>query len=180
MQLSGAWAIERYIKERTLEQDVTAIDSRRGNSSHEHNPFMILRRKHTNEYRGEAIGFSLIYSGNFRIQAEVDTHNVTRVTVGINPEGFDWKLEAGEMFQTPEAVMVYSENGLNGMSQTFHKLYGRRLARGYWRDRCRPILIYTENIRTGCYRHRDGEYLMEDINMYWIFQGKKLWTIFMG
>ena len=141
MQLSGAWARERYIKERTLEQGITAIDSRRGNSSHEHNPFMVLRRKHTNEYRGEAIGFSLIYSGNFRIQAEVDTHNVTRVTAGINPEGFDWKLEAGEMFQTPEAAMVYSENGLNGMSQTFHKLYGRRLARGYWRDRCRPILI---------------------------------------
>ena len=66
---------------------------------------------------------------------------MTRVTAGINPEGFDWKLEAGEMFQTPEAAMVYSENGLNGMSQTFHKLYGRRLARGYWRDRCRPILI---------------------------------------
>lgn len=180
MQLSGAWARERYIKERTLEQGITAIDSRRGNSSHEHNPFMVLRRKHTNEYRGEAIGFSLIYSGNFRIQAEVDTHNVTRITAGINPKGFDWKLEAGEMFQTPEAVMVYSESGLNGMSQTFHKLYGRRLARGYWRDRCRPILIYTENIRTGCYRHRDGEYLMEDINMYWIFQEKKLWIIFMG
>ena len=141
MQLSGAWARERYIKERTLEQGITAIDSRRGNSSHEHNPFMILRRKHTNEYRGETIGFSLIYSGNFRIQAEVDTHNVTRITAGINPKGFDWKLEAGEMFQTPEAVMVYSESGLNGMSQTFHKLYGRRLARGYWRDRCRPILI---------------------------------------
>ena len=141
MQLSGAWARERYIKERTLEQGITAIDSRRGNSSHEHNPFMILRRKHTNEYRGVTIGFSLIYSGNFRIQAEVDTHNVTRITAGINPKGFDWKLEAGEMFQTPEAVMVYSENGLNGMSQTFHKLYGRRLARGYWRDRCRPILI---------------------------------------
>lgn len=141
MQLSGAWARERYIKERTLEQGITAIDSRRGNSSHEHNPFMVLRRKHTNEYRGETIGFSLIYSGNFRIQAEVDTHNVTRVTAGINPKGFDWKLEAGEMFQTPEAVMVYSESGLNGMSQTFHKLYGRRLARGYWRDRCRPILI---------------------------------------
>lgn len=141
MQLSGAWARERYIKERTLEQGITAIDSRRGNSSHEHNPFMVLRRKHTNEYRGEAIGFSLIYSGNFRIQAEVDTHNVTRITAGINPKGFDWKLEAGEMFQTPEAVMVYSESGLNGMSQTFHKLYGRRLARGYWRDRCRPILI---------------------------------------
>ena len=140
MQLSGAWARERYVKERILEQGITAIDSMRGNSSHEHNPFVVLKRNHTDEYMGEAIGFSLIYSGNFRIQAEVDTHDVTRITAGINPEGFDWKLEAGEIFQTPEAVMVYSDNGLNVMSQTFHKLYAKRLARGYWRDRSRPIL----------------------------------------
>ena len=140
MQLSGAWARERYIKERTLEQGITAIDSRRGNSSHEHNPFMVLKRPNAGETSGEVIGFSLIYSGNFRMQAEVDTHDVTRITVGINPDRFDWKLEPGEEFQTPEAVMVYSDQGLNKMSQTFHRLYAKRLARGYWRDRPRPIL----------------------------------------
>ena len=64
----------------------------------------------------------------------------TRITVGINPQNFDWKLDCGESFQTPEAVVVFSDKGLNGMSQTFHKLYQKRLARGYWRDRPRPIL----------------------------------------
>ena len=140
LQLSGAWARERYIKTRTLEQGITAIDSMRGNSSHEQNPFMVLKRPSTDEYAGEALGFSLVYSGNFQIRAEVDTHDVTRVTVGINPSGFDWKLDPKETFQTPEAVVVYSDTGLNGMSQTFHKLYAKRLARGYWRDRVRPIL----------------------------------------
>ena len=140
MQLSGAWARERHVKVRALEQGITAIDSMRGHSSHEQNPFMVLKRKNTDEVMGEAIGFSFIYSGNFRIQAEVDTHDITRITVGINPDGFDWELEPGESFQTPEAVMVYSDNGLNEMSQTFHKLYAKRLARGYWRDRSRPIL----------------------------------------
>ena len=140
MQLSGAWSRERHVKNRILEQGIVAIDSMRGNSSHEHNPFMVLKRPNTTEREGEVIGFSLIYSGNFRIQAEVDTHDVTRITAGINPSGFDWKLDAKENFQTPEAVMVYSDSGLNDMSQTFHRLYGRRLARGYWRDRPRPIL----------------------------------------
>ncbi|MDO4308779.1 MAG: alpha-galactosidase [Eubacteriales bacterium] len=140
MQLSGAWARERHIKNRPLEQGILAIDSMRGNSSHEHNPFMVLKRPSATETQGEVLGFSLIYSGNYRIQAEVDTHDTTRITVGINPSGFDWKLEPGENFQTPEAVMVYSANGLNDMSQTFHRLYRRRLARGYWRDRPRPIL----------------------------------------
>lgn len=140
MQLSGAWARERHIKNRRLEQGILAIDSMRGNSSHNHNPFMVLKRPSATENEGTVIGFSLIYSGNFRIQAEVDTYDTTRVTVGIDPSTFDWKLDAGESFQTPEAVMVYSEKGLNGMSQSFHRLYRSRLARGYWRDRPRPIL----------------------------------------
>lgn len=140
MQLSGAWARERHIKNRPLEQGILAIDSMRGHSSHEHNPFMVLKRPSATENQGTVIGFSFVYSGNYRIQAEVDTHDTTRITVGINPSGFDWKLDAGESFQTPEAVMVYSEEGLNGMSQTFHHLYQKRLARGYWRDRTRPIL----------------------------------------
>lgn len=140
IQLSGAWARERHVKVRCLEQGIQAIDSMRGHSSHEHNPFMVLKRPTADEHQGEVIGFSLIYSGNFLIQAEVDTHTNTRVLVGINPAGFDWKLDVNESFQTPEAVMVYSEQGLNGMSQTFHKLYQKRLARGYWRDKERPIL----------------------------------------
>lgn len=141
MQLSGAWARERHIKEHALEQGILSIGSVRGNSSHQHNPFMVLKRPGAGEYQGEAMGFSLVYSGNFQIQAEVDTYDTTRVSMGIHPLSFDWKLESGESFQAPEAVMVYSDQGLNGMSQTFHRLYQKRLARGYWRDRTRPILI---------------------------------------
>jgi alpha-galactosidase len=140
MQLSGAWSRERYVVNRTLVPGIQSVDSMRGHSSHEHNPFMVLKRPGTTETQGTVIGFSLIYSGNHRIQAEVDTHFTTRITMGINPDGFSWKLDSGDTFQTPEAVMVFSENGLNDMSQTFHRLYQRRLARGYWRDRVRPIL----------------------------------------
>lgn len=141
LQFSGSWARERHLKVRKLEQGITSVESTRGASSHEHNPFVILKRPSTDENKGEAIGFSLVYSGNFLAQAEVDTHDVTRVLIGINPFCFDWKLETGSSFQTPEAVMVYTDNGLNDLSQTYHKLYQKRLARGYWRDKPRPILI---------------------------------------
>ena len=140
LQLSGAWARERYIHTRKLEPGIQSIGSLRGHSSSQHNPFVVLKRPHADERQGEVLGFSFVYSGNFLMQAETDTHGVTRMLVGIHPETFDWKLEPGESLQMPEAVMVYSKNGLNDMSQTFHKLYGRRLARGYWRDRPRPIL----------------------------------------
>lgn len=140
MQFSGAWARERHLKVRRLEQGIQAVDSLRGNSSHDHNPFIILKRPTADEEQGEVFGFSLVYSGNFLAQAQVDTHDMTRVLLGINPMGFSWKLEPGETFQTPEAVTVYSRKGLGGMSRTFHSLYRKRLARGYWRDRERPIL----------------------------------------
>ncbi len=140
LQFSGAWARERHLKVRRLEQGIQAVDSIRGNSSHEQNPFIVLKRPGTDEEQGEAIGFSLIYSGNFLAQAQVDTQDTTRVPLGIHPFGFSWKLEPGACFQTPEAVMVYSHEGLGKMSRTFHQLYRKRLARGYWRDRERPIL----------------------------------------
>jgi alpha-galactosidase len=141
LQLSGAWARERYIIRRPLVKGIQAIDSTRGASSHQQNPFIALMRKNADEYNGEVYGFSFVYSGNFLAQVEVDPYGVSRVTMGINPFDFTWVLEPGEKFQTPEVVMVYSDNGLSKMSQTYHKLYRERLARGKYRDKERPILI---------------------------------------
>lgn len=141
VQLSGSWSRERYVKVRDLDPGITAVSSMRGNSSHQHNPFLALKRKNATEQSGQVYGFSLVYSGNFLAQAEVDNYQVLRVMLGINPFGFQWKLEPGESFVAPEAVMVYSEEGLNGMSRQFHRLYRNRLARGYWRDKERPVLI---------------------------------------
>ena len=106
IQFSGAWARERYPKTRRLEQGIQSVGCIRGNSSHNHNPFMILKRPTADEFQGEAIGFSLIYSGNFLAQVEVDTYDTARVLLGIHPHCFDWKLDPSEEFQTPEAVMV--------------------------------------------------------------------------
>ena len=141
LQLSGAWARERHIKERPLQQGIQSIESTRGISSPHHNPFVALKRSETTEFSGPVLGVALVYSGNFLIQAEVDTYDVTRMQLGINPFGFEWKLAAGQSFTSPEALLVYSEQGLNGMSQVFHQLFRRRLAWGYWRERARPVLI---------------------------------------
>ena len=141
LQLSGAWARERHIKERPLQQGIQSIESTRGISSPHHNPFVALKRPETTEFSGPVLGAALVYSGNFLIQTEVDTYDVTRLQLGINPFGFEWKLAAGQSFTSPEALLVYSERGLNGMSQVFHQLFRRRLARGYWRERARPVLI---------------------------------------
>ena len=141
LHLSGAWGREKHIKERILEKGVQYIDSTRGASSAHQNPFMAIKRKSTTENQGEVYGFSLVYSGNFIAQTEVDHFDVTRITMGINPFDFSWTLNKGDSFQSPEAIMVYSQDGLNGMSQSFHNLLRERVARGFWRERERPVLI---------------------------------------
>ena len=141
VELTGAWARERHVATRPLAEGVQAVYSLRGHSSHQFNPFLALKRPDCGEMHGEVYGFSLVYSGNFLAQADVDPYHVTRVTMGIHPQNFSWTLRPGETFATPEAVMVYSDRGLNGMSQAFHTLYRNRLARGVWRDAARPVLV---------------------------------------
>lgn len=142
IHLAGGWGRERYVKCRRLEMGIQAIQGVNGTCcGAEHNPFMALKRPDAGEDQGEVYGFSFVYSGNFLIQTEVSTFDMTRVMVGINPEDFSWVLKKGESFQTPETVLVYSGQGLNGMSQTYHRLYRKRLMRGPWRDKARPILL---------------------------------------
>jgi alpha-galactosidase len=141
LHLDGAWARERQLERHPLLSGTQGIESRRGSSSHQHNPFLALLRKDSTEDYGEMFGFSLVYSGSFLGQVEVDQFKTARISMGINPFDFSWLLEPGESFQTPEVVMVYSPDGLGGMSRTFHQLYRTRLCRGIYRDQERPILI---------------------------------------
>ncbi len=141
LHLWGSWARERYIERIPLIQGIQIIESNRGESSHQHNPFIALLKKDATENSGEVYGFNLIYSGNFSAIVEVDQYKTTRVSMGINPFEFTWLLSPGESFQTPEVVMVYSSKGLGEMSRTYHRLYRKRLCRGVYRDRRRPVLI---------------------------------------
>lgn len=141
IQLSGAWARERDFVRTPLRRGSQSIESRRGASSHAQNPFIALARPDTNEHTGDIFGFSLVYSGNFLANIEVDMYENSRVQIGINPFDFKWLLESGEEFQAPEVVMAYSHEGITGMSHIYHNLYGKRLCSGKYRDKTRPILI---------------------------------------
>lgn len=141
LQLSGTWTRERHIHKRPLVPGIQRIDSKRGSSSHQQNPFMALLAKDATEDHGEVYGFSLVYSGSFLAQAEVDQYGISRVGIGIQPFNFQWLLEPDESFQAPEAVLVRSSEGLGGLSRTYHRLYRTRLCRGEFRDSKRPILI---------------------------------------
>ena len=139
--LWGSWARERVIERSPLHHGKQSVDSMRGESSHQNNPFTALCEHKADEDSGECFGFNFVYSGNFISQAEVTQHKKTRYVMGINSADFEWLLEPGEVFTAPEVVMVHSDSGLGKMSRTFHDLYRNNLIRGEWKDKRRPILI---------------------------------------
>lgn len=141
LQFSGAWARERNLVTKKLDNGITAIESKRGHSGADENPFVIIKRPYTNEDFGEAVGFSFVYSGNFIAQAESNPDSRLRVLMGIHPDTFSWVLKSGESFCTPEALMAWSDKGLNSLSQSFHSLYTNHLVRGKWKKKERPILL---------------------------------------
>lgn len=139
--LNGSWARERAVERCRLHHAKQLVDSCRGESSHQNNPFVALCDNNADEDKGEVFGFNFVYSGNFYAQAEVTQHKKTRFLMGINPLDFQWLLEKGESFTCPEVVMVHSDEGIGKMSRTFHDLYRNNLIRGEYKDKRRPILI---------------------------------------
>ena len=141
LQLSGAWSRENHLTRTRLRPGVQQLQSVRGASSHQHNPFFMLARPDAGEDRGVVWGFNIIYSGNFRNRIEVDHYDITRVQVGINPEEFSWTLGPGESFTTPQAVVSMSDEGFNGLSARMSEFVMRHVVNQNFARRDRPVLI---------------------------------------
>lgn len=157
-QLTGAWGRETHITGAPLIRGAHSVGSQRGSSSHKANPFMLLHRPWTTEAAGEAIGMSLVYSGNFLAQVEVDENSTTRARIGMDPDTVRWQITPGMDLQIPEAVLVWSDEGFGGVSDAYHHLYRERLATGSWRDRPRPVLL---NSWEGVYYDFDEDVLVD-------------------
>ena len=141
MHFCGAWARERIPDVKRLSPGAVSIESKRGVSSANENPFVIVKRPLTDDRAGEAMGFSFVYSGNFLAKAECDTFGRTRFLMGIHPDRFTWPLDNGESFETPEVVIAWTSEGLNDLSQIYHALCNNNLVRGIGKNTPRPILI---------------------------------------
>ncbi len=139
--LKGSWAKERHIERYSLHQGISSVESRRGASSHQLNPFAALSEKNATEHVGDVYGFALVYSGDFKISVEKNEIENVRVIAGINPENFCWRLKPEESFETPECVLTYSPEGLNGMSHNFHNLCRNHLGKCADESCTHPIVI---------------------------------------
>ncbi len=150
----GTHCRERQIERHPLQHGRFTISSRRGASSHVHNPFLLLASPTADETSGEVYASVLVYSGSFAAEAAGGQFDAARAMIGLNPEEFSWKLEPGEDFFTPESVLTYSGEGLGYLSRTLHHLFRTRLCRGKYRDARRPVLL---NLWEACYFNFDEE-----------------------
>ena len=141
MALFGAWDQETHLQEREIVKGTYTIGSRVGFSSSKNNPGIILRKKDCNESYGQAWGFNLVYSGNHYTSVSSNEYGFVRIQGGISPERFCWDLDPKESFETPEAVMTYSYEGLNKLSQNFHSFVNDHIITSKWKNKERPILI---------------------------------------
>jgi len=137
MSLDGGWAGERHINRRVLPVGKSIIDSKKGSSGNHHSPFMGLMSRNTGEFTGQAMGLSLIYSGNHQFSATLD--DGLKTSCGINPHFFAFHLET--VFETPEAVLTFSPSGLNQMSRNFHHFINNHVVPKAFQNKERPVLI---------------------------------------
>lgn len=141
IQFYGRHAMERNVQRMPVGHGAQVIGSRRGTSSHQYNPFMILAEDGTTEEFGGCYGLSFVYSGGFKGEVEKDQYDQTRIAMGIQDEMFSYRLKPGEEFYGPEVVLSYSGKGLSALSRNYHKIYRNNLCRGKYKTIPRPVLL---------------------------------------
>ena len=141
MHFYGRHTMERQAERVPVLHGISESSSSRGTSSHHQNPAVLLCEKDCTETNGHCIGAALMYSGGFQAQVEKDQLEQIRLVMGIHPDTFEWILEAGEAFYTPEVILSCSTTGFAKLSQNFHHIIRNHVCRGTYQLSSRPVLI---------------------------------------
>lgn len=137
----GAWARERYRTASPLRPGIHVNDSKSGVSSSRHNPCIFLVSDPKDDSHGDCFGCNLVYSGDHAQSVEVTPYGKVRLLSGLNPATFRWQLHTGEKLHSPEAILTFSHEGINGAGRSFHRFINGHIVRGSWKYHQRPILV---------------------------------------
>ena len=141
LTLDGNWAKEAHIHLSPVRHGIHVQESTVGASSNRHNPAFALLAQGADERQGNVLGFNLLYSGNHYSAVELDSQEKLRIAWGISPHCFSWRLQQGQRFVTPQAVMTFSEKGINGMAANFHDFVNHHIIPQPFRGAERPVVL---------------------------------------
>lgn len=144
---SGGWIAEMQHAKTPVTMARSCLESTTGASSSRANPGFLLAAPDATETSGTVCGFNLLYSGSHYLSAQKSLQGLTRIMQGISPSNFSWQLAPGGRFETPEAVMAWSDAGFGGVTDCFGRYVNETLIPPYWRNRPRPIVY---NSWEGC------------------------------
>lgn len=139
----GSWANEFHKVTSPINQIRLVNSSSVGSSSSRANPFVMISSCDASEDTGQVVGLNLVYSGNHYECVDTTIYNKSRFLTGINPDNFSFVLNHNDSFESPEAIMTYSNEGYNGMSKNMHEFIRNCIVRGEHKNKTRPILINT-------------------------------------
>lgn len=137
----GRHAMERNFQRTWIQHGNYVIGSRRGTSSHQYNPAVIVAGRDTTEDMGKCYGMVFVYSGNFMCEAERDQFGQTRVMMGLQSDLFHYPLEKGQELVIPETILAYSDQGFGKLSRQYHRCIREHICRGKYQKQIRPILL---------------------------------------
>ena len=137
----GRHAMERNLQRSEIVHGSQVIGSRRGTSSHQYNPAVVIAEKDTTEDAGNCYGMVFVYSGNFMFEAEKDQYNQTRAIMGLQSDLFQYPLKQGEVLNVPETILAYSGEGLGHLSCLYHQCIREHICRGKYKNSIRPVLV---------------------------------------
>ncbi len=123
--LTGRWAGEWTLTQEALHPGARVLESRRGTTGHQANPWFAIQAGAPNEDDGEVWFGALAWSGSWRITVEQDQLDAVRVTGGFNPFDFGYVLHPSQSLETPVFYGGYSAHGLGGASRLLHHFENR-------------------------------------------------------
>ena len=144
----GRHMMERNFERTHVGHHAYTIGSRRGTSSHQHNPMMILADTAATEDMGSCYAMSLLYSGGFEGTVEKDQIYQTRMVLGLQAEHLRYPVKPGDTFVIPEVILSYSQEGFGRLSYNLHQCIRHHVCRGEYQTAVRPVLL---NSWEACY-----------------------------
>jgi len=125
--LTGRWAAETQVNHEAIHQGMKVLESRKGHTSHNINPWFAIDAGDAGEEHGSVWFGALAWSGNWRITVEQTPYQQVRVTGGLNTFDFAYPLKPGETLDTPAFYAGYSGQGFGAASRLLHRFERERI-----------------------------------------------------
>ena len=138
--LTGRWAGEWTLNSETIHGGARVLESRRGSTGHQANPWFAIGRADADEEHGETWFGALAWSGSWRMVIEQDQLDKVRVTAGFNPFDFGYPLKTGEKLETPIFYAGYSHHGFGGASRLLNHFTVTHILPEAPNPRPRPVI----------------------------------------